>query len=179
MRKTLQFAVGVAALGVIAMFFLVTSSVGSLAATTDLKAPISSLAFFMGDWECAGKFDSSGKAIEAHQHFAPDLGGNWITFRHDDKPPFAYHALAEWGWDSAEKKFVMTIQDSAGGVRLFRSDGWESSQFRWEGGAVGSGSTQNQRFSFERLDDRHFKVSYLTLKDGSWSRMDSSVCSKQ
>jgi hypothetical protein len=145
----------------------------------DLKPAIASLAYFTGDWECAGKFDSSGKAIEAHQRFTPELDGAWMLFRHDDKPPFNYHALAEWGWDPTQKQFVMTVQDSVGGIRLFRSTGWTASQLQWDGDALNSTSAPTQRFSFERLDDRHFRVSYFTLKNGDWSRMDSSTCSKQ
>jgi hypothetical protein len=144
-----------------------------------IKPALSSLGYFSGDWECAGKFDSSGKTIEAHQHFAPELDGAWISFRHDDKPPFGYHSLAEWGWDATRKEFIMIAQDSTGGVRVFRSSGWNSTQLQWDGDALGSSSAPSQRFTFERLDDRHFKVSYFTLKGGDWSRMDSSTCNKQ
>jgi hypothetical protein len=149
------------------------------AATAELKPELSSLAYFLGDWDCAGKFDGSGKAIAAHQHFSPELEGAWIAFRHDDTPPFNYHALSEWGWDSTQKKFVMTAQDNFGGVRVFYSSGWNSMQLQWDGDAVGSTSAPAQRFTFERVDDRHFKVSYFTLKNNAWSRMDSSTCSKQ
>jgi len=145
---------------------------------SDVKPAISSLAYFLGDWECSGKFNSSGKTIEAHQHFAPDLDGAWIVFRHDDKPPFGYHAAAQWGWDASQKKFVMTVQDSGGGERLFLSSGWDSAQLVWDGDAIGGASRPAQRFSFERLDDRHFKVSYFTLKNDNWSRMDASTCVK-
>lgn len=146
--------------------------------TPQLKDSVSSLAYFAGDWECSGKFDSSGRTIEAHQRFASELDGAWVSFRHDDKPPFGYHSLAEWGWDANQKQFVMTVQDSAGGLRLFRSAGWNSKTLQWNGGTVGT-SEPDQRFSFNRLDDRHFVVSYFTLKNGGWSRMDSSTCSKQ
>lgn len=162
----------------LALCFL-PSILGAQTPASDLKPAISALGYFTGDWECAGKFDSSGKAIEAHQHFASELDGAWMFFRHDDKPPFNYHALAEWGWDASQKQFLMTVQDSVGGVRVFRSAGWDGNQLRWDGDGLGSTSAPAQRFSFERLDDRHFKVSYFTLKNGDWSRMDSSTCSKQ
>lgn len=149
------------------------------AQAADLKPALSALGYFTGDWECAGKFDSSGKAIEAHLRFTNELDGSWMLFRHDDKPPFNYHALAEWGWDQGKKQFVMTVQDSVGGVRVFRSSGWNGNQLQWGGDALGSTSAPAQRFSFERLDARRFIVSYFTLKNGDWSRMDSSTCSKQ
>jgi hypothetical protein len=161
------------------LFILPGFSSTQTAPPPQLKDFLSPLAYFAGNWECSGKFDSSGKAIEAQQHFAPELDGAWMTFRHDDKPPFGYHALAEWGWDAARKEFVMTVQDSAGGLRLFRSNGWNSKTLQWDGGSASDSSDPNQRFSFERLDDRHFIVSYFTLKNGGWSRMDSSTCSKK
>jgi hypothetical protein len=148
------------------------------AATPALKPELAPLAYFIGDWECSGKFDANGKSIDAHQHFEPDLDGTWITFRHDDKPPFNYHASSELGWDKAQKRFVMMAQDSSGGARVFYSSGWESTQLLWEGGALESTATPGERFSFERLDDRHFKVSYFFVKNGAWSRMDSSTCTK-
>lgn len=168
-----RFLVGVGAL------CLLTTLVPAQTQRTELKPAISAFGYFTGEWECSGKFDSSGKVIEAHQHFAPDLDGGWMLFRHDDKAPFNYHALAEWGWDAKQKQFVMTAQDSAGGARLFYSSGWTSALLQWDGDALGSTSAPTQRFTFERLDERHFKVSYFTLKSGDWSRMDSSTCSKQ
>ena len=168
-------ALGVVAAGLLLLFPALLAA----QATPDLKPSISSLGYFTGDWECSGKFDSSGKTIDAHQRFTPDVEGAWMSFRHDDKPPFGYHSLSEWGWDAQQKKFVMIALDSVGGARLFYSDGWNAARLQWDGDAVGSTSGPNQRFSFERLDDRHFKVSYFTLKNGEWSRVDASTCSKQ
>jgi len=58
---------------------------------------IADLQWFSGHWSCDGKFVGSGKAISADLSFEPALDGKWILFRHDDRPPFAYHALSEWG----------------------------------------------------------------------------------
>jgi hypothetical protein len=162
-----------------AICMLVSFTFASQPAENQVKPALTSLAFFLGDWECSGKFDSSGKSIDAHQHFASELDGSWISFRHDDKPPFNYHSLAEWGWDSAAKNFVMIAQDSAGGVRVFRSNGWDSQRLQWEGDGLGSASAPSQQFTFERLDDRHYRVSYFTRKGADWSRVDSSTCGKQ
>ena len=171
-RKTLLAVAG-------SLFLMSTFLFSQATASPGLKPELSPLGFFAGDWECSGKFDSSGRTIEAHQHFAADLDGGWVLFRHDDRPPFHYHSLAEWGWDASRKEFVMTVQDSAGGLRLFHSNGWNSTQLQWDGDALGGSAVPGQRFSFERLDDRHFKVSYFALKNGDWSRVDSSTCSKQ
>ncbi len=178
MTKGKQFTVLTSVLAWLSLLLL-SPSFNLCAAAPELKPELAPLAYFIGDWDCSGKFDASGKVIEAHQHFTADLDGAWIMFRHDDKPPFSYHALAEWGWDASRKKFVMTVQDSFAGVRVFYSSGWDSTQLQWDGDTIGSTATPAQRFIFERIDDRHFKVSYFTLKGDAWPRMDSSTCSKQ
>jgi|HubBroStandDraft_4_1064222.scaffolds.fasta_scaffold286610_2 hypothetical protein len=174
-----KLASTVSAIVVVVLLCFASLAKAQSASHLGLKPALAPLAYFTGDWECSGKFDSSGKTIEAHQHFAPDLDGAWILFRHDDKPPFSYHALAEWGWNETSKEFVMTVEDSFAGVRVFHSGGWEGTQLRWDGDALGGASSASQRFTFERLDDRHFQVSYFTLKNNAWSRMDASTCSKQ
>lgn len=164
-----------------ACLILVPNSFASLpAGDSQVKPALTTFEYFSGDWECSGKFDSSGKPIEARQHFAVELDGAWISFRHDDKPPFTYHALAEVGWDAGAKNFVMIVEDSSGGARVFHSNGWDSTQLKWEGDALGSSaSAPGQQFTFERLDDRHYRVSYFVRKKADWSRVDSSTCSKQ
>ena len=164
---------------VVCCFLLSTSLASPAAEDAQLKPALSSLQYFTGDWECSGKFDSSGKSIDAHQRFAPELDGSWISFRHDDKPPFGYHSLAELGWDAESKNFVMIVQDSAGGARVFRSNGWNAAQLQWTGDALGRASAPVQQFTFERLDDRHYRVSYFVRKKADWSRVDSSLCGKQ
>jgi hypothetical protein len=179
MKSGRQSPIVFAGLATVCSFCLMVTSSTAQATHPELKPAVVPMGYFLGVWECSGKFDSSGKTIEAHQQFASDLDGAWITFRHDDKPPFGYHSLAEWGWDATRKEFVMIAQDSGGGVRVFRSSGWNATQLQWDGEALGSSSAPTQRFTFERLDDRHFKVSYFTLRSGDWSRVDSSTCSKQ
>lgn len=55
---------------VAALLIMSTFSIAQATPNPGLKPPLSSLAFFTGDLECSGKFDASGKTIEAHQHFA-------------------------------------------------------------------------------------------------------------
>jgi hypothetical protein len=147
------------------------------------KSPItnealSSLSGFIGEWDCSGKFAASNKAIEAHLSFKYDLEGKWILFRHDDKPPFSYHALAEWGWDGARNELVMFVEDSGGGIRKFRAPAFKESQIVWTGDALLASGPEDQRFVFEIVDATHFQVSYSVLKNGFWKLVDSSNCSR-
>ncbi len=140
---------------------------------------VQELDFFIGKWSCDGKFFKSGKQISADASFESVLNGKWIIFRHDDRPPFSYHALAEWGWDAKKNAFVSTIQDSAGGVRLFRSGGWLGKKLIWDGGDFSDTATApDQRFEFERLGSDQFKVTYSFQKDGQWVDVDASTCKK-
>jgi hypothetical protein len=142
------------------------------------ESAVAPLSVFLGEWNCAGKFAGSGKAIEAHLTFTSDLEGKWILFRHDDKPPFSYHALAEWGWDKDHSEFVMFVQDSAGGVRKFHSAGFQANQLVWDGDALRLPAKDDQRFTFQTIDAAHFHVSYFVLRDSAWKLVDSSSCAK-
>ena len=80
---------------------------------------------FIGRWHCDGQFASNAKPISVNLVFESILDGKFMLFRHDDEAPFNYHAWSEWGWDATTRQFVSTTQDSAGGIRLFASPGWE------------------------------------------------------
>jgi len=135
---------------------------------------VADLHYFLGEWDCAGKFLRSGKSIEAHLKFQAALDQKFVLFQHDDKPPHNYHAWAEWGWDDTGKQFVSTVQDSSGGTRLFHSTGWRGDRLTWEGGAIGG--IDDQQFQFEKLPPREFRISYAVRKDGSWTMVDVSEC---
>jgi hypothetical protein len=145
------------------------------------------LNYFLGHWDCAGTFGRSGAPIEAHLQFASIWNDSSILFLHDDRPPHAYHARSEWTWDLAGKQFVSKIQDSSGGTRVFYSSGWNSDSLTWEGGSPASdapgGSSakfpgNDQQFVFERMSPKQFRVSYAVRKDGAWSPVDTSTCTR-
>ena len=126
---------------------------------------------------CEGKF-TSGKSISANLSFETTLDDNWILFRHDDNPPFSYHALSEWGWDQKSQQFVSLVEDSAGGARAFYSSGWKDGKLLWEGGSLGLGSTHSERFEFTKLDENAFQVAYSYSKNANWTPIDTSQCTR-
>lgn len=140
----------------------------------DADAGVKSLEFFNGDWHCDGKFPSTGKAISANLHFEPVLDGKFIFFKHDDEPPFNYHAHSYWGWDQVTKQFVSTVHDSIGGTRIFRSNGWQGATLNWLGGDLPASA--DQKFVFEQLEAKKFRVSYSYIRNGGWVSVDTSVC---
>jgi len=146
------------------------------APTPESANKLAEFQFLSGKWSCRGKFVRSGKEISADLSFEPALGGAWILFRHDDRAPFTYHAFSQWGWDSTTMRYVSSIQDSTGNLRLFYSQGWQGTKLTWDGGKVGSEA--KERFEFERVSAPEFKVGYSVLKDGTWNSIDSSTCKK-
>jgi len=135
-----------------------------------------SLAFFIGSWHCDGKFTSSGKSISANLVFEPILDGKFLLFKHDDEPPFNYHAWSEWSWDVNTREFVSSLQDITSGTRLFHSPGWADQTFVWSGGNIPTLS--DQRFVFVRLDKRSFRLSYSYKKTDVCLVVDASSCSR-
>jgi hypothetical protein len=147
--------------------------------TTSTGKSVADLQWFSGRWSCEGKFIGSGKAISADVSFEPVLENKWILFRHDDRPPFSYHALSEWGWDEKGQQYVSTVQDSTGGVRLFYSDGFSESKLVWEGQALGNSAARAERFEFTKNGPKSFTVSYSFQKEGQWQHVDTSVCTRK
>ena len=151
------------------------SSYASAQSKIELAKPLQPLALFVGKWHCEGKF-SNGTAISASVSFEPILNGNFLLFRHDDEPPFGYHAWSEWGWDAATRQFISTIQDLTGGLRLFRSPGWTEQTLTWTGGNLPDSA--DQKFVFGRMETSKFRVSYSYKKNDTWVPVDASVCSR-
>jgi hypothetical protein len=153
-----------------------TASQGQTAPT---NKGVVGLQWLSGRWSCDGKFNGSGKAISADVSFEPALDNKWILFRHDDRPPFSYHALSEWGWDEKGQRYISTVQDSTGGVRLFYSSGFSDSKLVWDGQALGNSAAPAERFEFVKSSVDVFKVSYSFQKDGQWQAVDTSTCTRK
>ncbi len=146
------------------------------AQTTPTKKGIADLQWFSGHWSCDGKFTRSGKSISADLSFESALENKWMLFRHDDRPPFSYHALSEWGWDEKGQQYVSTVQDSTGGVRVFYSPGFSGSSLVWDGKALGNSAAPAERFEFAKDGANSFTVRYSFQQDGQWQDVDSSTC---
>jgi hypothetical protein len=133
-------------------------------------------AFFTGDWAGNGEF-ASGKKIEADVTFAPELDGQWLMYSHKDRAPNRYKSMAMWGYESATKQLVMTVNDNFGGARKFVSDGG------WADGKVvfiTPPSARQERFTFERQGAAQFKMTYEVATDGKpWRLGDYLVFVKR
>jgi hypothetical protein len=137
------------------------------------------LHWFAGSWSCEGSFTASGKAISADLSFEPALENKWLLFRHDDRPPFSYHALSEWGWDDKGQQYISTVQDSTGGIRVFYSPGFSDSRLLWEGKALLNPAAPAERFEFTKNAANMFTVRYWFQKNGQWQAVDASTCTRK
>lgn len=147
--------------------------------TASTNKSVADLQWFSGHWSCDGKFSRSGKTISADLSFEPMLQGKWMLFRHDDRPPFSYHALSEWGWDEKGQQYISTVQDSTGGIRVFYSPGFSDSKLVWDGRALGNPAAQAEQFEFEKIGPNAFTVSYSFQQDGKWQAVDKSTCTRK
>jgi hypothetical protein len=139
--------------------------------------------FFAGNWSCAGEF-ASRKKIEADVSFTSELDGKWLLYRHNDRPPGQFKAIALWGVDEASGKLISTMEDNFGGARLFTSDGWKDGSLTF--GRVGmlDQKIRQERFRYERQSENSFKMTYERSSnegpaDAQWKMGDFIVCMRK
>jgi uncharacterized membrane protein YphA (DoxX/SURF4 family) len=132
--------------------------------------PPDELDAFTGRWHCAGTF-ANGTPIEADMRGDKALDGRWLVLHYDDAPPARYHALSEWTHTPAG--WVASIQDSAGGLRTFRSAGWDAGQLTLTGHAVDGGP--EQRFVYRKLDGA-LEISFDRADTAGWQHVDTVTC---
>lgn len=120
--------------------------------------------YFLGTWDCAGKFPSTGKAIASTIRFNRDSSVKAIVKRHDDRPPSPYHAMELWVYQPTTAAFSAAIADNFGGVREFHSTGWQGDELTWQSA---SGVSPIQRFVYHRIDAGTFRLDWDVSQDGS------------
>jgi hypothetical protein len=135
--------------------------------------------FFTGDWACTGEF-ANGKKIEADASFTRELDGKWILYRHTDRPPGPFKALAVWGIDRLSGKTISVMQDNFGNERLFTSEGWKDGAITFTRTALlepdNGQKVNDERFRYERRSSESFKMTYERLVDSKWKLGDFLVC---
>ncbi|HYJ90783.1 MAG TPA: hypothetical protein VEV84_05720 [Pyrinomonadaceae bacterium] len=137
-----------------------------------IRLPKDLVDFFSGEWIGAGEF-ANGKKINADVAFTPSLDNQWLAYRHTDRSPNIYKAMGMWGYEFASKTFIMILNDNFGGLRLFTSGGWVDGKLTFvKSDSLKLGSNvaaplKQERFIFERQDDRSFKMTYEISADGT------------
>jgi len=151
------------------------SVVVAVAGAAQLREPAADgdgLVYFVGAWQCAGAF-ANGRPIEADLRVDRALDGGWLVIHHDDRPPNKYHALLEW--HAGATGWVASVQDSSGGLRSFRSTGWDGAQLVWD---RSDAAVADQRLAYHRLDPGRFEVSYAVRARDGWQTVDRLTCTR-
>jgi hypothetical protein len=134
--------------------------------------------FFVGNWSCSGEF-ANGKKIEADLSFVPELDGKWLLYRHTDRPPGQFKALAVWGVDQPSGSLVSVAEDNFGNARLFTSDGWKDGSVTFTSATILDQKTSGERFRYERQSPDSFKMTYERSVEGQWKLGDFIVCTRK
>lgn len=105
--------------------------------------------FFAGNWSCSGEL-ASGKKIEADVSFTPELDGKWLLYRHHDRAPGPFKALALWGVDQPSGNLVAVMQDNFGNARLFTSNEWKDGSITFRRAAMLDQKISQERFRYDQ-----------------------------
>lgn len=138
--------------------------VATLAVAPD---PLSSMAYFVGSWQCDGVFPRTGATISSTISFEADAKLGALIKHHDDTPPNAYHALEIWVYSANDHHYNAAIADNFGGVRQFTSPGWDGDRLTWTDDSNVTPAMKSQRFVYERQSPSQFKLDWQTSRDGT------------
>ncbi len=144
------------------------------------KVPGTLVDFLSGEWTGEGAF-ASGKKIEADVSFSSDLDGQWLAYRHADRPPGKYKAVGMWGYAKGDGEFAMTLNDNFGGARRFASQGWRDGRVVFENVANPDVPVAGrERFVFERYEGNRLKMTYERGDaDAGWRMVDYVVFTRK
>jgi len=125
--------------------------------------------FFSGNWSGEGKF-AGGKSITADVTFSISLDSCWLMYTHTDKSPGQYKATSMWGVDK-DGQLVDFLFDNFGGHDKYVGTGFTNDQIVWQTRQENGNAAFYKRFTYQKLDTDHFKMTYEASTDGSNWRM--------
>ena len=137
--------------------------------------PIDAMHYFVGHWECAGRFPASGRRIASRIDFETGLDGRALIKRHADMAPASYRAMEAWAYSPRAGQFQATVLDNGGGTRLMTSDGWHDRTLTW---SVTDPAQPKQAFVYVRQDGNHFRLDWKIAPPGKRSMVvgDTLTC---
>lgn len=117
--------------------------------------------YFIGVWNCNGRFVSNGMPIAATITAEWDDRTMTLTVHHDDLAEHAYHAVETWGATKKPGHFHNSIADRFSGVRWYRSEGWMDNTLMWSRTEDGR---EIERFVYIRKSDKTMTVNWLVAR---------------
>jgi hypothetical protein len=142
-------------------------------------AELAQLRTFVGTWTCDGKSPALQGAperrVRATVKIGPDLDGFWYSVRYEEAEAGGLRGQAYWGYDAAQKHFVETAIDNAGGVGSSTSPGWQADRFVWTGDVVLDGARTGVRDTFQKRGPEILHSSEAEI-DGKWTVVLQETC---
>lgn len=108
----------------------------------------------------------------------PVLGGNYVEFKLTVNRENGQQVNGGFvlGWNAADKVFSSYYYDDAGMQGTSSSPGWHDGAMTFEGRYTLGEDHADLRTVFERIDEDHFVVRELLLRDGEWKLLDIQDC---
>jgi hypothetical protein len=141
------------------------------APTPAIKAPLDSLAFYVGNWTCKGKTFPTKEQKEEHWDarivVAPELDGTWLSVQMIG--PGMNRTVEHKGYDPVAKKWMHLAVGVAGSWGIVSSPGWSGKQM------VFDDTNEHTVATFTHIDERHY--SHAVATQGG-ERLWEKVCTK-
>jgi hypothetical protein len=146
-------------------------------------SPMDQLDGFVGDGSCTGNVmamnEHPGHATTGKYHGEKTLDGHWVVIRYDEEQttanPKPFHVVQYFGYDSAKKRFVSVLLDSADpGYATSTSPGWKDDSITFDETTDGKVSFRDV-FSISKSGmDSH--TGWMKDKNGKWVTTDAETC---
>ena len=148
--------------------FLLLLCIWGLSANAQSKKINDDMAkFFVGTWVGEGEL-ANGKKIEADVTFYLSVDSTSLISIYADRLPNRFKSALEMGTDGTSGKFIAHIINNFTGLKNFTSDGWQNGKITLANQEDQKGKgTLYQHFIYEKIDDDHFKATYLYGMDSA------------
>ena len=173
------------AMAAAAAVVVVTGSLAIQAQEMPQPAPeMAQLAFFEGNWTCAGKMHETPMTPAATMSGTVtakrDLGGFFLNVAVTGNSPGgpAFQATIHETWDPIGKQFVMFAFDNMGGWARETSPGIKDNVMVYEGESQMGAMRMKTRDTFTKLPGGGFTHAWAGEMGGTWMTMGEQTCRK-
>jgi hypothetical protein len=201
MRKTMGLAAVMAVFGFVSVARAEKpSGEGKAAAPMAKKGPgemkmpsgpppeLKQLDFFIGEWTCAGHSEESpmGPAHDTHADLSIKwiLGGMWqmgeYTEKKTEQSPMPMQSMDIFGYDAANKQFVLHGLNGMGGWSMGHSKGFEGDSITYEMEMHMGGQTMMGRATFTKMKGgSEMGAKFMSKIKDKWVPMGGGNCKKK
>jgi hypothetical protein len=148
------------------------------AAPPALKAPLDSLAFYVGSWQCKGTSfataDTPEKHWDARVDVTPELDGRWLSVVMTG--PDANHTAEHKGYDPVDKRWHHLGVGNDGTWVVMSSPGWDGARMVFSPDA--KTETESWIATFTKRGEREYSHAVSLITDAGEERVWEKVCTR-